>query len=193
MSIVRALVNQIGREIGRDVYKNIKNSAAKSSSASRLTGNLSLLYDIEEFKPSKYKKVTGNNLQLLFNNIFQPIKVNYRCFYFDDVFIAFVDLLEKIEKTSDVFDFTNIYEYIDQIFPLMVERHISWVEDEILMKEGDITLEKANIRIYESKGFFGKFFHKKKPSISNSNIEKLEKEIDDLKNHINVMKNFNLL
>lgn len=192
MSIVRALVNQIGREIGRDVYKGIKKSAAKSSSASR-SGNLSLLFDIEDFKPSKYKKVTGNNLQLLFNNIFQPLKINYRCFYFDDVFIAFVDLLEKIEKTSDVFNFTNIYEYIDQIFPLMVEKHISWVEDEILMKEADITLEKANIRMYESKGFFGKLFHKKKPAISNSNIERIESEIESLKSHISVMKNFNLV
>jgi hypothetical protein len=193
MSIVRALVNQIGREVGRDVYRNIKNSAANSSSASRLTGNILLIREIEEFKISKYPKVTGTNIQLLFNKLFKPNSINNRCFFFDDVYIAFISLLERIEKTSDKFEFSNVYEVVDNVFKNAIKIHILWVEDEILMKETDITLEEANIKVYELKGFFAKMFHKKKPSVSKSNIAKLKEEVRSLKSHVDVMKNFKLI
>ena len=62
----------------------------------------------------------------------------------------------------------------------------------IAMKEASIAIEKANIKLYESKNFFSKLFHSKKPKKSLLAIEKLNGEVESLKQYIETWNNLDV-
>lgn len=195
MSFFNSLVNQIGREVGRDVYRSIKNTASKSIAYDKLTGNNLLISEITNFKPSKYNKVTGTNFNLLTKNVMS--NVNPRCFLFDDVYFAYIKLTETIfddtkNSNKQIVAGETFYSNIELNFKRSLKIHIDWINDMILTKETDIALEKANIAIYNNKGFFGKLFHSNKPSKSQAKIDKLKPEVENLKSYITMWDGFNL-
>jgi hypothetical protein len=196
MSFFNSLVNQIGREVGRDIYKNVKN-AAHNVCKTQLSGNLSLIEDIEKFKISKYTKTTFNNFQLLHNKFISSVNPN--CYYFDDVYFAYIELCEKVEASFDIKTGKNMYEIgeetfelIDRHFKKCLELHLEWVDTMILIKESDIAIEKSNIKIYESKGFLGKLLHSKKSEVSIKKIENLNSDIESIKQYISMWNGFKL-
>jgi hypothetical protein len=143
MSLVNALINQIGREIGRDVYYTAKRSllndfGSKRSKASlNLPVNQQLLLKIEEVKKSK-SELEVEQLRNFVHEISDHVDSSTGDW--DDVFVATDQLIDARKVNSSPSELI-IFNEIDQLnltnYRLKLESHQQWVREqiEILNKE----------------------------------------------------------
>ncbi len=143
MSLVNALINQIGREIGRDVYHTAKRSLLNdfSTKRGRVTANLpmnqQLLLKIEEVQRAK----SGLDLTQLTNLVHDICgHVDTKTADWDDVFIRIDRLIDERKINAEQNELNAINE-IDQLnlsnYRFALKEHQNWVRDriEVLNKE----------------------------------------------------------
>jgi hypothetical protein len=137
MSLVNALINQIGREIGRDIYQTTKRSllsdfgSKRGKSFSNLPVNEQLIAKIEEIQRSK-SKLDLHQLRELMHSISEHVDV--KTGDWDDVFVR-ADQLIDAYKINEPKSIITILEYIDQLnlthYRLAFQSHKKWILDRI--------------------------------------------------------------
>lgn len=137
MSLVNALINQIGREIGRDIYRTTKQSllndfgSKRGKSFSKLPVNEQLIAKIEEIQHSK-SKLDLHQLREFMHTISDHVDV--KTGDWDDVFVQadhLIDAFKINEPKSNV----TILQEIDQLnlthYRLAFQSHKKWILDRI--------------------------------------------------------------
>lgn len=137
MSLVNALINQIGREIGRDVYHTAKRSLLNDFSTKRgratahLTLNQQLLLKIEEVQKTK-SGIALSQLKDLVHDICDHVDI--KTADWDDVFIR-IDRLIDERKSGATQNELNAINDIDQLnlsnYRFALSEHQNWVRDKI--------------------------------------------------------------
>ena len=163
MSLVNALVNQIGREIGRDIYHTTKRSllnnfgANRSKAMARLPVNEQLLLKIDEVKKSK-NKIEVDQLKNFVHDICDH--VDSSCGDWDDVFVSADQLIDARKIDASASELAQLNE-IDQLnlsnYRLTLRGHQQWIQEqiEILNKEEVVNWKVPNRMVLFVFSIFG--------------------------------------
>jgi hypothetical protein len=126
MSLVRSMINQVGREIGKDIYKSF---------GKKPESNYSFHQEVINFELSTYDKVSLRNLA---NLVEKAESISHRNFEFEQVFL---DIDKKIDFAKENLpkEFQSELERLDNLNLENLESkrlfHKVWVGKEITEQE----------------------------------------------------------
>ena len=152
MSIFNSFVNQIGREIGHDTYKAAKSSVISAISNPKVTDkNTRLLLDIENFQFSKYDKISVDRYkEIMYNTLGE---VNPRSFLFDDVYLSFMSLTEKVQPYFSKYNLNidDVSADTTKAFNEGVSDHVEWLKSLVDNQTAQLNVAQNNLDNLNSK------------------------------------------
>jgi hypothetical protein len=152
MSILNSFVNQIGRELGHDAYKVAKTSVISAMSKTQVVDrNSKLLLDIESFKFSKYDKISVDRYKEIMDNTLGM--VNPKSFLFDDVYLSFISLTEKVQPYFSKYnlDIDEVSAETTKYFNEGIPTHVEWLKSIVEDQTAQLNVAQNNLDNLKSK------------------------------------------